>query len=115
MEKKIKRGEIYYADLNPVIGSEQGGIRPVLVVQNDIGNNHSHTTIIITVITSKLMKKQLPTHVVIHDITGLPMKSIILCEHLRTIDRSRIVSYIGKLTPSVMREVDRALAVSLNL
>ena len=87
----------------------------MLVVQNDIGNNHSSTTVIVTIITSKLVKKPLPTHITVCNITGLPMKSVILCEQLRTIDLGRMIRYIGKLSPAVMREVDRALAVSLIL
>lgn len=116
--KSIKRGEIYYADLRPVIGSEQGGIRPVLIVQNDMGNKHSPTTIVISM-TSQVNKKVfLPTHVILHkdDTQGLPKDSVILCEQLKTIDKSRIKDKIGcindDIIDSVMNEVKKALDVS---
>lgn len=92
MSRKIKRGEIYYADLNPVIGSEQGGIRPVLIVQNDVGNKYS-PIIIVTSFTSKIEKPSLPTHVFISSAdSGLSQDSIILLEHIRTIDKLRLRS-----------------------
>lgn len=116
--KSIKRGEIYYADLRPVVGSEQGGIRPVLIVQNNVGNKHSPTTIVISM-TSQVNKKVfLPTHVILHkeDTQGLPKDSVILCEQLKTIDKSRIKDKIGcindDIIDSVMNEVKKALDVS---
>lgn len=111
--KEIKRNEIYYADLNPVRGSEQGGIRPVIILQNDIGNRHSPTTIV-AAITSRQTKNKLPTHVSIKG-EGLPNDSIILLEQIRTIDKSRLSAYIGKIEPDYISLVDRAISVSLSL
>lgn len=109
----IKRGEIYFADLSPVIGSEQGGIRPVLVVQNDIGNKYS-PTVIVSAITSKLTKAKLPTHIELPASEyNLPKDSVCLLEQIRTIDKQRLrekVSYIGL---KKMKEVERALLISL--
>lgn len=111
----IKRGEIYFAQLNPVVGSEQGGIRPVLVVQNDIGNQYSPTTIILA-ITSQINKAKLPTHVEIKaDIYGLERDSVILCEQIRTIDKARIKQRISSLDEETMTKVDQALIISLGL
>jgi mRNA interferase MazF len=114
MHKSILRGELYYADLNPVIGSEQGGIRPVLVIQNDIGNQHSPTTII-AAITSKTMKTLLPTQCILPVQSGLERESIVLLEQIRTIDKKRIRERIGTLAQNEMRSIDIALAVSLGL
>ena len=111
----IKRGEIYYADLSPVIGSEQGGIRPVLIVQNDVGNRYS-PTVIAAAITSQHDKSNLPTHInVSAEGCGLARDSIVLLEQVRTIDKSRLLDYICTLSPAKMREIDRALAVSLGI
>lgn len=112
----IKRGDIYYADLRPVIGSEQGGIRPVLIIQNDIGNKHS-PTVICTSITSKLMKANLPTHVVIHssEENGLRVDSTILLEQVRTIDKKRIKEKIGTVSHEDLAKVQDALKVSLEM
>ncbi|NLM03424.1 MAG: type II toxin-antitoxin system PemK/MazF family toxin [Clostridiales bacterium] len=111
----VKRGEIYYADLSPVIGSEQGGVRPVLVVQNDIGNKYS-PTIIITAITSQIYKAKLPTHVEISALEhGLTKDSVILLEQLRTIDKKRLSEKIGFLNDEMMQKVDEALSISLGL
>ncbi len=109
----IKRGDIFYADLSPVIGSEQGGVRPVVVVQNDIGNKYSPTTIV-AAITSQLNKAKLPTHVNVRakDVP-LPKNSVILLEQLRTIDKKRLREKIGKFDKDVMDEVDAAVKVSL--
>lgn len=109
----IKRGELYYADLSPAIGSEQGGIRPVLIVQNDIGNKFSPTTIVVN-ITSK-EKKPIPTHISIHKSkeNGLKVDSTILLEQLRTIDKCRIKEKIGQLTPSELSDVMYAMKISL--
>ncbi|NLW92332.1 MAG: type II toxin-antitoxin system PemK/MazF family toxin [Syntrophomonadaceae bacterium] len=110
-----KRGEIYFAQLNPVVGSEQGGIRPVLVVQNDIGNQYSPTTIILA-ITSQINKAKLPTHVEIDARTyGLERDSVILAEQIRTIDKSRLKQRIAVLREDSMLKVDQALKISLGL
>lgn len=109
----IKRGEIYFADLNPVIGSEQGGMRPVLVVQNDVGNQYSPTTIIVA-ITARLSKAKLPTHVEIKAVEcGLERNSIIMTEQIRTIDKSRLKHQVSVLDEETMNKVDQALLVSL--
>jgi mRNA interferase MazF len=111
----IKRGEIYFAQLNPVVGSEQGGIRPVLVVQNDIGNQYSPTTIILA-ITSQINKAKLPTHVEIDAVTyGLEKDSVILAEQIRTIDKTRLKQRIAVLKDEIMIKVDKALLVSIGL
>jgi mRNA interferase MazF len=114
MNNSILRGDLYYADLNPVVGSEQGGIRPVLIIQNDIGNKHS-PTVIIAAITSKAMKSMLPTHCVLSERAGLERDSIVLLEQIRTIDKRRLRDYVGALGHEDMRGVDRALAVSVGL
>lgn len=114
MNKFILRGDLYYADLNPVVGSEQGGIRPVLIIQNDVGNKHSPTTIV-AAITSKPGKAMLPTHCLLPAGSGLDRDSLILLEQIRTIDKRRIKDYIGALRQEDMREIDRALAVSVGL
>lgn len=110
---RIKRGEIYYADLSPVIGSEQGGTRPVMILQNDTGNYYSPTTIVAS-ITGRTDKNNIPTHTRIVCV-GLPRASIILLEQLRTIDKSRIKKYVGYADERVMHEVDKALAISLGM
>lgn len=111
----IKRGEIYFAQLNPVIGSEQGGIRPVLVVQNDVGNQYSPTTIVLA-ITSQINKAKLPTHVEIKaEEYSLERDSVILSEQIRTIDKSRLKQRIAILNEEMMTRVDRALAISIGL
>lgn len=115
MEKTIKRGDIYYAELNPVIGSEQGSTRPVLIISNDIGNRHS-PTVIVAAITSRVhTKAKLPTHTAIRDFEGLNKDSIILLEQIRTIDKKRLQEYIGMLSESEMARVDKALAISVSL
>lgn len=111
----VKRGEIYYADLSPVVGSEQGGIRPVLVVQNDIGNKYS-PTIIAAAITSKINKAKMPTHIELSaHVYGLHKDSVVLLEQIRTIDKQRLKEKIGKLDPSVMSNVDKALFISFGM
>ncbi len=111
----VKRGEIYFAQLNPVIGSEQGGIRPVLIVQNDIGNQYSPTTIILA-ITSQINKAKLPTHIELKAKDyGLERDSVILAEQVRTIDKSRLKQRIAVLKQETMQRVDQALAISLGL
>ena len=111
----VKRGDIFYADLSPVVGSEQGGVRPVLVVQNDIGNKFS-PTVIISAITSQINKAKLPTHIEITaDEYGLAKDSVILLEQIRTIDKRRLKERIGRLDEELMQKVDDALTVSFGL
>ena len=111
----IKRGEIYFAQLNPVIGSEQGGIRPVLVVQNDIGNQYSPTTIVLA-ITSQINKAKLPTHVELKAAKfGLDKDSVILGEQIRTIDKARLKQRIAFLDEELMAKVDQALEISIGI
>lgn len=111
----IKRGDIFYADLRPVIGSEQGGIRPVLIVQNDTGNKHS-PTVICAAITSKMNKAKLPTHVELDaDRYGIIKDSVILLEQVRTIDKSRLKEKVCHLDNDVLKKIDKALIISLSL
>jgi len=111
----IKRGEIYFAQLNPVVGSEQGGVRPVLVVQNDIGNQYSPTTIVLA-ITSQINKAKLPTHVELKaDLYGLERDSVILTEQIRTIDKTRLKQRIAVLNEETMQKVEQAMLISLDL
>lgn len=111
----VKRGDIYYADLSPVVGSEQGGLRPVLIVQNDTGNKHS-PTVIAAAITSQVGKARLPTHIELTAQSyGLPRDSVILLEQIRTLDKSRLRERMGKLDESTMSKVDDAIAVSFGL
>ncbi|WP_312355418.1 type II toxin-antitoxin system PemK/MazF family toxin [Aminipila sp.] len=112
-KRTIRRGDIFYADLSPVVGCEQGGIRPVLIIQNDIGNRYS-PTVITAAITSQ-PKKELPTHVEIGGIEALQKNSVVLLEQIRTIDRNRLLEYIGSVSRLRMLSVDRALAVSIGL
>ncbi|MCM1276486.1 MAG: type II toxin-antitoxin system PemK/MazF family toxin [Lachnospiraceae bacterium] len=115
MERTIKRGDIYYAKLNPIIGSEQGGRRPVLIISNDTGNRHS-TTVIVAAITGKEhTKAKLPTHTIVRDIRGLEKNSIVLLEQIRTIDKQRLENYLGRLPESIMPKIDRSLAISVDL
>ena len=108
----IKRGELYYADLSPIKGSEQGGVRPVLILQNDIGNKYS-PTVIVAAITSRLYKAKLPTHISLDaENYGLSKDSIILLEQIRTIDKLRLLDRIGELNKEKMKEVDNALLIS---
>lgn len=108
------RGEIYYAYLEPSFGHEQGGTRPVLILQNDVGNYYS-PTLIVTAATTQKRKKPMPTHVELAGVEGLPDTSVFMLEVLRTIDKQRIRSYAGKLTPAQMDKIDTALRVSLRL
>ena len=110
----IKRGDIYYANLNPVVGSEQGNNRPVIIVQNDKGNKHSPTVIVVP-ITGRLNKNPLPTHVLLPKACGLGKDSLALTEQIKAIDRSRLGSYIGSAGKSVMSQIDMALSVSVGL
>ena len=111
--KTVYRGEVYYAELSPVIGSEQGGIRPVLILQNNTGNRHSPTTIIAP-ITSVQKKSSLPTHIVI-DYDFLESVSVVLLEQIRTIDKKRLKERMGRLDDTSMAEIDTALSISFGL
>lgn len=111
--ESIKRGDIFYADLSPVVGSEQGGIRPVLIIQNDIGNKYS-PTVIVCAITSKLSKAKLPTHIELDSFTyNLPKDSVCLLEQIRTLDKRRLGEKLSYLGGKKMQEVDRAILISL--
>ena len=111
----IKRGDIYYADLSPVIGSEQGGLRPVLVIQNDLGN-HFSPTVIVAAITAKMAKPKLPTHIgITAEKTGLCRDSVILMEQIRTVDKSRLKEKVCRLQTETMAQVDTALKISMGL
>ena len=114
MRKAIRRGDLFYADLNPVVGSEQGGIRPVLVIQNDVGN-HFSPTVVAAAITSRKAKNSLPTHILLENVPGLAPTSLLLLEQLRTIDRKRLRGYIGHISKEKMLEVDAALAISIGI
>lgn len=111
----VKRGDIYYADLSPVVGSEQGGLRPVLIIQNDVGNRYS-PTVIAAAITSRMGKNRLPTHIDIHaDKVGLAKDSVVLLEQIRTLDKRRLKEKMGHLDDRLMSEVNTAIAVSFGL
>ncbi len=111
----IKRGDIYYADLSPVIGSEQGGLRPVLIIQNDVGNRYS-PTVIAAAITSRMGKTRLPTHIDIYaEKAGLAKDSVILLEQIRTLDKRRLKEKMGHLDDAVMAQVNSAIAVSFGI
>lgn len=111
----IKRGELYYADLSPVVGSEQGGIRPVLIVQNDIGNKYS-PTVIAAAITSKLEKAKMPTHIELSQLEyGLEKDSVVLLEQIRTIDKTRLRDKIGEISEQKMNQVNKAIMISLGV
>lgn len=114
-EVKMKRGDIFYADLNPVVGSEQGGIRPVLVIQNNIGNKYS-PTVIVAAITSRINKAKLPTHVKIDSgVDELNENSVILLEQIRTIDKKRLQQRLSHLDKETMEKVNKAISISLGL
>ena len=111
----VRRGDIYYADLSPVVGSEQGGMRPVLIVQNNVGNRHS-PTVIAAAITSQINKARLPTHIELSArVYGLSRDSVILLEQVRTIDKRRLRERIGQLDGRLMNRVDTAIAISLGI
>ena len=111
----VKRGDIYYADLSPVVGCEQGGIRPVLVVQNDIGNRYS-PTVIVSAVTSSQSKSKLPTHIDIpQGLGGLDKDSVVLLEQIRTLDKRRLKDKIGELGDAEMQKVNEGLLISLGL
>ena len=116
MNEKIRRGEIYIADLRPVVGSEQDGVRPVLILQNDIGNMFSPTTIVAPLTSQVSRKHRLPTHVETGEVDGLPSDSVVLLEQIRVLDKSRLMSLVSTLRGScIMEGIDRALEVSLDL
>ncbi len=111
----VRRGDIYFADLSPVVGSEQGGVRPVLIIQNDVGNKHS-PTVICAAITSQMNKAKLPTHIALScAIYALPKDSVVLLEQIRTIDKQRLREKLCHLDDGMMRRVDQSLCVSLGL
>ncbi|MDD3228985.1 MAG: type II toxin-antitoxin system PemK/MazF family toxin [Oscillospiraceae bacterium] len=112
-EKIILRGDIYYADLNPTVGSEQGGVRPLVILQNNVGNRYS-PTVIAAAITAR-PKKPLPTHARIGHVCGRLKESFVLLEQIRTIDRSRLREYVGRLSTQEMKKIDEALAISVGL
>ena len=115
MDNSVKRGDIFYADLSPVVGSEQGGVRPVLIVQNDTGNRHS-PTVIAAAITSQTGKARLPTHIEPSaNTSGLPKESVVLLEQIRTLDKRRLREHMGRLDEAQMQRVDNAIAVSFGL
>ncbi|NCB62669.1 MAG: type II toxin-antitoxin system PemK/MazF family toxin [Clostridia bacterium] len=115
MDNSVKRGDIFYADLSPVVGSEQGGVRPVLIVQNDTGNRHS-PTVIAAAITSQTGKARLPTHIELSAKSfGLPKDSVVLLEQIRTLDKKRLRERMGRLDEGLMHQVDSAIAVSFGL
>lgn len=112
---QIKRGDIFYADLSPVIGSEQGGVRPVLIVQNDVGNRHS-PTVICAAITSRMNKAKLPTHIELDaNKYQIVKNSVVLLEQIRTIDKQRLKDYVCHLDKEIMKKIDEALRISFSL
>ena len=108
-----RSGDIYFADLDPVVGSEQGGTRPVIVIQNDTGNKHSPTLIVATVTTRIRKKENMPTHLLIKDNPAFREASVVQLEQIRTIDKCRIDNYLGKVTPHEMVAIEKALSISL--
>ena len=111
----VKRGDIFYADLSPVVGSEQGGVRPVLIVQNDTGNRHS-PTVIAAAITSQTGKARLPAHISRAAMSrGLPRDSVVLLEQIRALDKRRLREHMGRVDETMMKQVDTAIAVSFGL
>jgi mRNA interferase MazF len=115
VDNSVRRGDIFYADLSPVVGSEQGGMRPVLIVQNDVGNKYS-PTVIAAAITSQINKARLPTHIELSAQTyGLSKDSVVLLEQIRTIDKRRLKEKMGRVDSSLMNRINNALAVSFGL
>ena len=110
---EIKRGEVYLADLDPIVGSEQGGVRPVVVIQNDIGNKFSTTTI--AAITTKDKRSEMPTHIHLYSTIEPLRDSVVLLEQIRTIDKLRLIKYIGKLSDAVMKQIDEAYLISIGV
>ena len=110
----VNRGDVYYANLSPSQGCEQGGCRPVIIVQNNLGNKHAPTTIVVP-LTSRLGKKPLPTHITVDTSCGLSCESVALCEQVRTIDKSRLSTRMGQVSQATMDNIDKALKISLGL
>lgn len=110
---QIKKGQIYWCDLSPVVGSEQGGLRPVLIVQNDIGNKYSSTTII-AIITSRVTKAKMPTHFWLDTYCGLPTRSMVECEQIRTIDKKRLRGYVGSISDKDIQAINQKIRISFN-
>lgn len=113
MDRTIKRGDIFYAEFNPVIGSEQGGTRPIFIISNDIGNSHSPAVIIAAITGRTQTKAKLPTHTEVKEVEGLDRDSIVLLEQIRTVDKKRLKQYMGMIPAEVMAMVDKALAISI--
>ena len=111
---EVKKGDLFFANLNPVVGSEQGGVRPIVIIQNDKGNKYSPTTVVAT-ITSRQTKKPLPTHVEIKVGNGITKKSIVMLEQIRTIDKTRLLEHIGTLEQEDVKRIDEALVISLSI
>ncbi len=109
----VKRGDVFYADLDPIIGSEQGGVRPVLVVQNNVGNKYSPTVVVLPISSAK--KTNMPTHIRIYGTKMLSKDSVIMAEQIRTIDRNRLRNYIGSVGLEIMGKVDRAVKISIGV
>ena len=109
----IKRGDVFYADLDPIIGSEQGGVRPVLVVQNNMGNKYSPTVVVLPISSAK--KTNMPTHIRIYGTKKLPKDSVIMAEQIRTIDRNRLQNYIGSVDLEIMKKVEIAMKISIGV
>lgn len=112
---KLKRGQIYIADLNLTVGCEQGGIRPVLIIQNNQGNKHSSTTIVAMITSRYDTKHHLPTHCYMPLSTGLKEKSIVMLEQIKVIDKERLMKYIGKVSPKFMKVIDKKILISLGI
>lgn len=112
---EVSRGEIYYADLSPVVGSEQGGVRPVLIIQNNVGNKYS-PTVIVAAITSQLFKAKLPTHIELNkDVYNLPKDSVVLLEQIRTLDKRRLKECLSHVDKATMQKIDVALMISMGI
>ena len=111
---RIKRGDVFYADLSPVVGSEQGGVRPVVIIQNDVGNKYS-PTVIVAAITSQTNKTNLPTHVKITGNINLPKNSVVLLEQVRTIDKKRLRDKVGRLDNKIVNKIDEAILLSVGI
>lgn len=111
---EIKRGQIYYADLSPVVGSEQGGLRPILIVSNDVGNRHA-PIVIAAAITSRTRKFRLPTQVLLDTSCGLHKESMVECEQMRTLDKRRLKGFIGVINEEEMKQINKAIAISLGV
>jgi len=115
MGRIIRRGDIYYADLDPAVGSEQAGSRPILIIQNNIGNLHGPTVIVTALTHHADQKTQLPTHCVLKGVRGLKFESVVLGEQIRTLDKRRLTEFVGRLNRKTMRKVDHVIKVSLGL